>query len=164
MMCAKLRNQNMNIDESEFPSLTDSFQPKKKQAQHRSKKTSPIGEELHTISDSTQMCISDCLRKKECRFAHSLDELLSRFKHQEIKVDDTKVEESKSFVCDRQTNYKCAAAFKATLKPFKCEFENPVPSPFRDSIVIRVPKELAMQAFELAMNRGNRCICVEIIG
>jgi len=163
MMCAKLRNQNMNIDESEFPSLTDSFRPKEKQAQHNGKKTAAIREELH-VSDSTQMCISDCLHKKECRFAHSLDELLSHFKHQESQVDDTKVEEPKSFVCDRQTNYKCAAAFKATLKPFKCEFEYPVPTPFRDSIVIRVPKELAMQAFELAMNRGNRCVRVEIIG
>ena len=167
MMCAKLRNQN--IDESEFPSLTDSFRPKEKQAQHNGKKTAAIREELH-VSDSTQMCISvfkdfDCLHKKECRLAHSLDELLTlNFKHQEIKVDDTKVDEPKSFVCDRQTNYKCAAAFKATLKPFKCEFENPVPTPFRDTIVIRVPKELAMQAFELAMNRGNRCVRVEIIG
>jgi hypothetical protein len=29
-------------------------------------------------------------------------------------------------------------------------------------IVLRVPKELAMQALKLAMNSGNRCIRVEI--
>jgi hypothetical protein len=81
-------------------------------------------------------------------------------KHKEIEVDDEEVkEEVKSFVCDRQTNYNSAAAFKATLKP--------LPTRLRDhsekEIVIRVPKELAMQAFELTMNSGNRCIRVEII-
>ena len=111
-------------------------------------------------------------------------------KHEEIKVE--------RFACDRQTNYKWAAANRSSLrqesptfkfggfpafkfissldeKPSGFKFtrsvdEKPLPStfkfgePFREKeIVLRVPKVLAMQALELAMNSGNRCIRVEVI-
>ena len=125
-------------------------------------------------------------------------------KHEEINVDDeeptVKHEEIKveRFACDRQTNYKWAAANRSSLrqesptfkfggfpafkfissldeKPSGFKFtrsvdEKPLPStfkfgePFREKeIVLRVPKVLAMQALELAMNSGNRCIRVEVI-
>jgi len=35
--------------------------------------------------------------------------------------------------------------------------------PTEKEIVLRVPKEFAMQALELALNTGNRCIRVEVI-
>ena len=94
------------------------------------------------------------------------------------KVEETKVS------CDRQTNYTFAKAIKASLKPpptqestsFKfVDFLPPPPPPplprlptFKfgeeeKEIVLRVPKVLAMQALELAMNSGNRCIRVEVI-
>ena len=91
------------------------------------------------------------------------------------KVEETKVS------CDRQTNYTFAKAIKASLKPptqestsFKFVDFLPPPPPqlllptFKfgeeeKEIVLRVPKVLAMQALELAMNSGNRCIRVEVI-
>ncbi len=220
-------NRYEAAEESEFPSLTDSFRQKLKE-QRTDKKTKLVktydNQQNHTISHAnvnTRMCISVvkgfvCKYKKECRFAHSLDELVIRncpfkdncrlikfnknskiinvgsmtcmnkhpgenqdefiertglsiykTKHKEIEVDDEEVddeevkeeEEVKSFVCDRQTNYNSAAAFKATLKPLPTRLRDPS----EKEIVIRVPKELAMQAFELTMNSGNRCIRVEII-
>jgi hypothetical protein len=131
----------------------------------------------------------------------NIDDVQPPVKHEEIKV--------RSFACDRQTNYKSAAANRSTLrqdsgfsKPidesptFKFgEFpafkfinsldekhlpsafkltrsvdEKPLPTTFKfggpsleKEIVLRVPKVLAMQALELAMNSGNRCIRVEVI-
>ena len=146
-------------------------------------------------------------------------------KHEEINVDDedqtvnhddneptVENEEIKveSFACDRQTNYKWAAANRSSLTRdsafTKCSSqsieesptfkfggfpafkfidekrlpsafkltrsvdEKPLPSTFKfgkpppeNEIVLRVPKVLAMQALELAMNSGNRCIRVEVI-
>lgn len=139
----------------------------------------------------------------------------SKIKHDEIKVDDEepkiKHEEInvESFACDRQTNYKWAAANRSSLrqdfaftkgseesptfkfggfpafkfisspdekhlpsafkftrsvdqKPLPSTFKFGYPSPEKE-IVLRVPKVLAMQALELAMNSGNRCIRVEVI-
>ena len=134
--------------------------------------------------------------------------------HDEINVDDEQTlehEEIKveSFACDRQTNYKWAAANRSSLtqnsvssKPIeesptfkfggfpafkfisyldekhppsafkltRSVDEKPLPSTFKfgepspeKEIVLRVPKVLAMQALELAMNSGNRCIRVEVI-
>ena len=111
--------------------------------------------------------------------------------HEEINVDeveDPKIEDPKieapkieapkikSFVCDRQTNYNSAAAIKSNLSPaptpfsgsVSFKFGGPVPAPFRGSvsekeIVLRVPKELAIQALEMAINSGNRCIRVEVV-
>jgi hypothetical protein len=133
-------------------------------------------------------------------------------KNEEINVDDEANDEIKvgsfawvgSFACDRQTNYRWAAANKSTLRQsveksptfkfggfpafkfinsldekhppsaFKLTRsvdEKPLPSTFKfgeppspeKEIVLRVPKVLAMQALELAMNSGNRCIRVEVI-
>jgi hypothetical protein len=52
--------------------------------------------------------------------------------------------------------------------PTQSKFGGPVPAPFRGSvsekeIVLRVPKELAIQALEMAINSGNRCIRVEVV-
>ena len=60
--------------------------------------------------------------------------------------------------------------------PTQSKFGGPVPAPFRGSvpvsfkfcvsekeIVLRVPKELAIQALELAINSGNRYIRVEVV-
>jgi len=146
----------------------------------------------------------------------NLDDEQPTVKHEEINVDDeqhptVKHEEIKveSFACDRQTNYKWAAANRSALRqgsssPQSVE-ESPTfkfggfpafkfinsldekhsPSAFKltrsvdekhlsstfkfgkpspeNEIVLRVPKVLAMQALELAMNSGNRCIRVEVI-
>ena len=161
---------------------------------------------------------------KTCAPKHeeiNVDDAESTVKHEEINVDDeeptVKNEEIKvgSFACDRQTNYKWAAANRSTLRqcsPFTKgssspssveesptfkfgEFpafkfinsldekhppsafkltrsvdEKPLPRTFKfgglsleKEIVLRVPKVLAMQALELAMNSGNRCIRVEVI-
>ena len=44
------------------------------------------------------------------------------------------------------------------------KFDSTTPPPsLEKEIVLRVPKVFAMQAFELAMNSGNRCIRVEVI-
>jgi hypothetical protein len=58
------------------------------------------------------------------------------------------------------------SAFKLT----RSVDEKPLPRTFKfgglsleKEIVLRVPKVLAMQALELAMNSGNRCIRVEVI-
>lgn len=137
---------------------------------------------------------------------------LSRYNttHEEIDIDDE--EPKANFVCDRQTNYKCATEIKQHLEvaaptviepvqaqvptfkfgsspyilppaygsPFM-KFEglralnlstNHPPATFKfggtppsleKEIVLRVPKVLAIQAFELAINSGNRCIRVEVI-
>ena len=52
--------------------------------------------------------------------------------------------------------------------PTQSKFGGPVPAPFRGfvsekEIVLRVPKELAIQALEMAINSGNRCIRVEVV-
>ena len=135
-----------------------------------------------------------------------------------IDIDDE--EPNAHFVCDRQTNYKCATEIKSSSKPYLevadptviepvqaqvptfkfgsspyifqpvygspfMKFEGlralnlstnhpPAPATFKfggttppllieKEIVLRVPKVLAIQAFELAMNSGNRCIRVEVI-
>ena len=152
----------------------------------------------------------------------NVDDEQPTVKHEEINVDDEENDEIKvgsfawvgSFACDRQTNYRWAAANRSTLRqcsPFTKgssspssveesptfkfgEFpafkfinsldekhppsafkltrsvdEKPLPSTFKfgkpseNEIVLRVPKVLAMQALELAMNSGNRCIRVEVI-
>ena len=138
----------------------------------------------------------------------NVDDEQPTVKHEDIKVE--------SFACDRQTNYKWAAANRSTLRqcsPFtkgssspssvdesptfkfggfpafkfissvdekhppsafkltRSVDEKPLPSTFKfgeppspeKEIVLRVPKVLAMQALELAMNSGNRCIRVEVI-
>jgi len=103
-------------------------------------------------------------------------------KHEEIDVEETKVVEVS---CDRQTNYNWANAIKASLKLPTQESvpaHDPLPPTFKfgahrspllfeplleplleKEIVLRVPKVLAIQALELAMNSGNRCIRVEVI-
>jgi hypothetical protein len=146
----------------------------------------------------------------------NVDDEQATVKLEEIKVDDEELkiknDEIKvgSFACDRQTNYKWAAANRSTLrqgssspqsveesptfkfggfpafkfinsldekhppsafKLTKSVDEKPLPSTFKfgeppspeKEIVLRVPKVLAMQALELAMNSGNRCIRVEVI-
>ena len=45
----------------------------------------------------------------------------------------------------------------------KFDSTTPPPPSLEKEMVLRVPKVLAMQAFELAMNSGNRCIRVEVI-
>jgi hypothetical protein len=147
----------------------------------------------------------------------NVDDEQPTIKHEEINVDDEENDEIKvgsfawvgSFACDRQTNYRWAAANRSTLRqgsssPQSVE-ESPTfkfggfpafkfissldekhpPSAFKltrsvdekplsptfkfggpsleKEIVLRVPKVLAMQALELAMNSGNRCIRVEVI-
>jgi hypothetical protein len=155
---------------------------------------------------------------KTCAPKHeeiNVDDEQPTVKHEEINVDDeqptVKHEEIKvgSFACDRQTNYKSAAANRSTLRQ-DSGFSKPIdesptfkfgefpafkfinsldekhpPSAFKltrsvdekplsptfkfggpsleKEIVLRVPKVLAMQALELAMNSGNRCIRVEVI-
>ena len=113
-------------------------------------------------------------------------------KHEEINVDDeettVKHEENKveSFGCDKETNYNWAIAAKSFLaqdSPFtKRSVVEPLPPTFKfggvekpstfkfceppsheKEILLRVPKVLAMQALELAMTSGNRCIRVEVI-
>jgi hypothetical protein len=142
----------------------------------------------------------------------NVDDEQATVKLEEIKVDDEENDEIKvgsfawvgSFACDRQTNYRWAAANRSTLrqsveesptfkfggfpafkfinsldekhppsafKLTKSVDEKPLPSTFKfgeppspeKEIVLRVPKILAMQALELAMNSGNRCIRVEVI-
>jgi hypothetical protein len=149
----------------------------------------------------------------------NVDDEQPTVKHEEINVDDEENDEIKvgsfawvgSFACDRQTNYRWAAANRPTLRQssaftkdssssqsveesptfkfggfpafkfinsldekhppsaFKLTRsvdEKPIPfeppSPEKE-IILRVPKVLAMQALELAMNSGNRCIRVEVI-
>ena len=111
-------------------------------------------------------------------------------KHEEINVDDVNVHEEptvkqeQSFACDKQTNYNCAAANKSFLTQgsasvkFVCPVPFTAPQPVHEplpptfkfgaqpslekEIVLRVPKVLAIQALELAMNSGNRCIRLEV--
>jgi hypothetical protein len=135
----------------------------------------------------------------------NVDDEQATVKLEEIKVDEENDEiKVGSFACDRQTNYRWAAANRSTLRQsveksptfkfggfpafkfinsldekhppsaFKLTRsvdEKPLPSTFKfgeppspeKEIVLRVPKVLAMQALELAMNSGNRCIRVEVI-
>jgi hypothetical protein len=107
----------------------------------------------------------------------------------EVKVDEEVTHETtrkQSFACDRQTNYSCAAVNKSFLSQgsasvkFVCPvpFSDPQPvqeplsptfkfgpaqQPLDNEILLRVPKVLAIQALELAMNSGNRCIRLEVI-
>jgi hypothetical protein len=109
-----------------------------------------------------------------------------------VDVEETKVDVEETKVsCDRHTNYNWANSIKASLKlPTQESFKfvdsvpahDPLPTTFKfgghrspllleppleplleKEIVLRVPKVLAMQALELAMNSGNRCIRVEVI-
>ncbi len=124
----------------------------------------------------------------------NIDDEQQPVKLEEIKVDDEENDEIKvgsfawvgSFACDRQTNYRWAAANRSTLRQgsasvkFVCPvpFSDPQPvqeplsptfkfgpaqQPLDNEILLRVPKVLAIQALELAMNSGNRCIRLEVI-
>ena len=273
MMSANMRNQNMEswnryetlcnaMSESEFPSLSESSTDKQKKTKRNViKLVIPLKTYKEELSDKyrearhatenlkTRMCNSlekneTCLHGEECRFAHSLEELVTRDCHFKNKCRFVRIKSGKlvndgdkicrnkhpqesqddfitrtglsylntekpnaDFACDRQTNYKCANEIKSSIKPpseptviepiFKfgsspfivlpsayssssMKFEglrtpntNPhVPqtfkfgdttSPIEKEIVLRVPKVLAIQALELAMNSGNRCIRVEVV-
>jgi len=277
-MSANMCNQNMNswnryetlsnaMSESEFPSLSESSIKKQRKTKNLIKLVVPLKtykDDLRekyresrpaTENVKTRMCNSFdknevCFHGEQCRFAHSLEELvirdchfkdkcrfvriksdklvndgenicrnkhpqeskddfirrtgLSRYKttHEEIDVEEVELDYKKpkaDFACDRQTNYKCATEIKSSIYPtvinpteaptFKFggspfmkfeglralnlstnhppatfKFDSTIPPPsIEKEIILRVPKVLAMQALELAMKSGNRCIRVEVI-
>ena len=143
------------------------------------------GENCQFAHSLEELVIRDCRFKDWCQSKicfnkhpqESRDEVIIRTglnkyntstpKHKEIDVEVS---------CDRQTNYNWANSIKASLKlPTQHE---PLPPTFKfgghrspllleplleKEIVLRVPKVMAIQALELAMNSGNRCIRVEVI-
>lgn len=185
----------------------------------------PVQENL-----KTRMCNSldkneVCRHGENCRFAHSLDELvirdchfkdrcylvkikkgklvndgcnccrnkhpqeskddfiermgLSRYKasgpkHEEIdvedepevKIDEVKVAEAKVDEANEMElghwYEQCCENERQRLERERLERERNSESSQKE-IVLRVPKVLAMQALELALNSGNRCIRVEVI-
>jgi len=255
-MSANMRNQNMNswnqyetlnsMSESEFPSLSESSTYKQRKTSNKRnviKLVVPLKTYKDELRDKysearpasenlkTRMCNSlekneTCLHGDLCRFAHSLEELVTRDCHFNDKCRFVKIKSGKlvndgsnicrnkhpqesqddflrriglshykinndvkpkaDFSCDRQTNYKCATEIKSSIKlplevaiphavepsvctpstndlPATFKFGGTIPPSLDKEIVLRVPKVLAIQALELAMNSGNRCIRVEVI-
>ena len=226
------------MSESEFPSLSESSTDKQKKTSNKRnviKLVVPLKTYKDELRDKysearpasenlkTRMCNSlekneTCLHGEQCRFAHSLEELVSRDCHFKDKCRFVKIKSGKlvndgdkicrnkhpqesqddflrriglkinddvkpkaDFSCDRQTNYKCATEIKSSIKlpleavepsvctpstndlPATFRFGGTIPPSLDKEIVLRVPKVLAIQALELAMNSGNRCIRVEVI-
>ena len=234
------------MSESEFPSLSELSTDKQRKTSNKRnviKLVVPLKTYKDELRDKysdarpasenlkTRMCNSVekneiCLHGERCRFAHSLEELVTRDCHfkdkcrfvknksgklvndgdnicrnkhpqesqddflrriglSHYKIDDD-FKPKADFACDRETNYKCATEIKSSIKiplkvaiphalepSFSTPRTNDLPVPFKFSgtlppsldkeIVLRVPKVLAIQALELAINSGNRCIRVEVI-
>lgn len=147
------------------------------------------GENCQFAHSLEELVIRDCRFKDWCQSKicfnkhpqESRDDVIIRTglnkystpKHEEIDVEETKVNVEVS--CDRQTNYNWANSIKASLnlptqhEPLPPTFKfgghrSPLLEPLLEKeIVLRVPKVMAIQALELAMNSGNRCIRVEVI-
>ena len=179
------------------------------------------------VNNGSNICMKKHhLHENQDEFMERTGLVKYKTKHEEIDVEEDKEDDQKSFACDRQTNYNCAANIKPFLPARSAQFGGsfgepvqnqttkfggPVPAPFRGTyrahgpfsgfgfscatsapfggvpfggvplggvplggvsvdssaskceIVLRVPKELAVQALELAMNNGNRYIRVEVI-
>ena len=93
------------------------------------------------------------------------------FKHEEINVDDEPEFKHEEINVDDEPEDKVGCSQNlATAKPLTQDIAYALPPTFKfggpseeKEIVLRVPKVLAMQALELALNSGNRCIRVEVI-
>ena len=187
--------------------------------------------ELGAYLAKTRMCNSvekkeNCRHGKGCRFAHSLEELVTRNcffkdecrfvrfengklvnngrdicrnKHPHESQDEfiervglsqyktrehlpTRVQAPKVVTleksmhdCDRYTTSSWASTLKASLKPTVVEAPTVVAPPVAEKtllevpvekkkeVVLRVPRELVMQALELAIKSGNTSIRVEVV-
>ena len=170
--------------------------------------------ELGNILAKTRMCDSvkenkTCRHGNECRFAHSLEELVTRnccFKNEcrFVRFERDKLVNNGRDICrnkhphetenefiervglsryktthvpipkvvtlekNMHTTTSWATTLKATLKP-SVEKTSSLPSleekqvlPAKE-VVLRVPRELVMQALEMAIKSGNTSIRVEVV-
>jgi hypothetical protein len=142
------------------------------------------------VNDGNNICRNKHPQESQDDFISRTGLLHYKTKNDEVKIDD---EVKPKVACDRQTNYKCATEIKSSIKqPFEFanapehtfkfgstpftvlpsvyEYRFMKSEDFRTPSTNQPPATFKfggttppLQAFELAMNSGNRCIRVEVI-